>query len=49
VLRPEARQDVLHQLPVPVLLACDVELSGTPEQLAQALAARCQSESVSIN
>jgi len=29
--------------------SCNVELSGTPEQLAQALATRCQSGSVSIN
>ena len=29
----EARQDVLHQSPVPVLLTCDVELSGTPNNL----------------
>ncbi len=87
----EARQDVLHQSPVPVLLnqgglgqdvslgcaavaehggfvwtqspescviagmpeatrrSSDVVLSGAPEQLAQALAARCRSESVNIN
>ncbi len=40
---------VIAGMPEAIRRSCDVELSGTPEQLAQALAARCQSDSVSIN
>lgn len=40
---------VLAGMPEATLRACNVELSGTPEQLAHALATRCISESVSIN
>ena len=40
---------VIAGMPEAIRRSCDVELSGTPEQLAQALAARCQPDSVSIN
>ncbi|MFQ5642644.1 MAG: chemotaxis protein CheB [Thiogranum sp.] len=36
-------------MPEAVRRACDVELSGTPEQLAQMLVSRCQSGSARIN
>jgi len=40
---------VMAGMPEAVQRRCAVELSGTPEQLAQALVTRCQSESASIN
>jgi chemosensory pili system protein ChpB (putative protein-glutamate methylesterase) len=40
---------VIAGMPEAARRSCNVELSGTPEQLAQALATRCQPESVSIN
>ena len=40
---------VISHLPEAARRSCKVELSGTPEQLAQALAGRCQPERTSIN
>jgi len=40
---------VMAGMPEAARRLCTVELSGTPEQLAQALVTRCQSESASIN
>jgi chemosensory pili system protein ChpB (putative protein-glutamate methylesterase) len=40
---------VIPNMPDAARRCCQVELSGSPEQLAQALATRCQLASVSIN
>lgn len=40
---------VISNLPEATRRSCKVELSGNPEQLAQALVARCQLESTRIN
>ncbi len=40
---------VISNMPDAARRSCKVELSGSPEQLAQALATRCQLASVSIN
>ncbi|GMQ88076.1 MAG: chemotaxis protein CheB [Gammaproteobacteria bacterium] len=40
---------VIAGMPEATRRSCRVELSGTPEQLAQTLVTRCQSESASIN
>ncbi len=39
----------IASMPEATRRSCNVELSGTPEQLAQMLMARCQSESASVN
>jgi len=44
-----AESCVISNLPEAVRRCCPVELSGTPEELAQALVTRCQTGRVSIN
>ena len=45
----DAESCAVPSLPDATRQACKVELTGTPEQLAQALATRCRLESASIN
>jgi chemosensory pili system protein ChpB (putative protein-glutamate methylesterase) len=44
-----AESCVIANLPDTIRRSCDVELSGTPEELARALSARCQLASACIN